>query len=198
MTKRNPKLTNDDLLSLEEYHKQRPAFRERLIAEKKRRRLEIGEHAHLYFESFVTMHYQVQEMLRAEKIFDPEGIAQELAAYNPLIPDGNNFKATMMLQYADIAVRRVELTRLVDIESHIWLRVDGFEPVYAIADEDMDRSTDNKTSAVHFLRFEIDDVQCEAVKNGASLAFGIDHENYNFTVDPVDGALAEALRGDLA
>ncbi|MEO1575393.1 MAG: DUF3501 family protein [Pseudomonadota bacterium] len=192
------KLTTDDLLSLEAYHLERGAFRDRAMAEKKRRRLDIGDHAHLYFENRVTMHYQVQEMLRVEKIFDPEGIAEELSAYNPLIPDGDNFKATMMLQYTDIAQRRAELARLIGIEDRIWVKVQGFDPVYAIADEDMDRSSEDKTSSVHFLRFQFDDAQVAAMKDGASLSAGIDHANYNFTVDPLPAALAEALREDLA
>jgi hypothetical protein len=191
------KLTTDDLLSLEDYHKQRPDFRARLMVEKKRRRLDIGENAHLYFENKLTMHYQVQEMLRAEKIFDPEGIAEELAAYNPLIPDGDNFKATMMLQYTDVGVRRKALAGLVGIEDHIWMRVEGFDPVYAIADEDMERSTEDKTSSVHFLRFQFDSAQVAAIKGGASLAAGIDHARYHQTVDPVDDQLAHALRSDL-
>ena len=198
MTTAPKKLSGSDLLSLEEYHKQRPDFRRRLIAEKKRRRLDIGDHAHLYFESQLTMHYQVQEMLRAEKIFDPEGIAEELAAYNPLIPDGDNFKATMMLQYMDVEDRRLQLTRLVGIEAHVWLKVDEFTPIYAIADEDMVRATDNKTSAVHFLRFQLDAAQCQAVKNGGALAAGIDHANYNATVAPLDDVLTRALRSDLS
>lgn len=192
------KLSNSDLLSLEDYHKQRPEFRQRLIAEKKRRRLDIGEHVHLYFESRLTMHYQVQEMLRAEKIFDPEGIAEELAAYNPLIPDGDNFKATMMLQYMDVDERRVQLTRLVGIEDKVWLRVGNTDPIYAIADEDMDRSTEDKTSAVHFLRFQLDAQQCQAVKDGAAIDAGIDHPNYTSTVSPVGDALRDSLREDLA
>jgi hypothetical protein len=192
------KLTTDDLLSLEAYHLQRDAFRERAMAEKKRRRLDIGANAHLYFENRVTMHYQVQEMLRVEKIFDPEGIADELGAYNPLIPDGDNFKATMMLQYTDVAQRRAELARLVGIEDRIWMQVDGFDRVYAIADEDMDRSADDKTSSVHFLRFQFDDAQVTALRNGASLSAGIDHANYTHSAEPVPATLLEALREDLA
>ena len=191
------KLTPADLLSLEDYHRERPAFRRQLIAEKKRRRLDIGPHAHLYFENLLTMRYQVQEMLRAEKIFDPEGIAGELAAYNPLIPDGDNFKATMMLQYVDAAERRAALVRLVGIEERVWQRVGRFDPQYAIADEDAERATDEKTSAVHFLRFQLDPARCEALKSGAPLAIGIDHPEYSHTIDPLDETLARALRDDL-
>ncbi|MFK7886676.1 MAG: DUF3501 family protein [Gammaproteobacteria bacterium] len=192
------KLTTADLLPLEQYHKQRPEFRQRLMVEKKRRRLDIGRYAHLYFENKVTMHYQVQEILRAEKIFEPEGIAEELAAYNPLIPDGDNFKATMMLQYTDINARRAALAELVGIEDHIWMKVAGFDAIYAIADEDMDRSTEDKTSAVHFLRFQFDAQHVAALKSGAKLAAGIDHARYNETVDPVPEELARALCADLA
>jgi hypothetical protein len=198
MTMPGTKLTPSDLLSLEDYHRQRPAFRRRVIEEKKRRRLDIGDHAHLYFENRLTMHYQVQEMLRAEKIFEPEGIGDELAAYNPLIPDGDNFKATMMLQYTNVDERRAALARLVDIESHVWLRVANFERQYAIADEDAERATEDKTSAVHFLRFALDTARCEALKGGAALAFGIDHPHYNYAVEPVDDNLADALREDLS
>ena len=191
------KLTTDDLLSLEAYHLERDAFRARAMAEKARRRLDIGEHAHVYFESRLTMHYQVQEMLRAEKIFDPEGIAEELGAYNPLIPDGDNFKATMMLQYTDINQRRAELARLIGIENHIWMCVTGFDRVYAIADEDMERSTDDKTSSVHFLRFQLTPEQVTAIQEGAALSAGIDHTHYSYTVDPLSATLTDALKGDL-
>lgn len=193
----NAKLTADDLFTLEEYARRRDDVRRHAMAEKARRRLALGEYAHLYFENRTTMHYQVQEMLRAERIFEPEGIAGELAAYNPLIPDGRNFKATMMLQYADSAQRRAELARLVGIERKTWMRVAGFDKVYAIADEDMERETDEKTSSVHFLRFEFSAGECAAAKAGASLAAGIDHPNYTVTIDPLSEELTAALRGDL-
>ncbi len=192
------KLTVDDLYTLEEYARRRADVRRNAIAEKKRRQLAIGENVRLLFESRVTMHYQVQEMLRVERIFEPEGIAEELAAYNPLIPDGDNFKATMMIEYVDVAQRRRELARLIGIEDRVWLEVEGYDKVYAIADEDMDRANDEKTSSVHFLRFQLEPAMCAALREGASMAAGIDHEHYSGTVDPLPGPLADSLRGDLA
>lgn len=192
------KLDFDDLLTLEEYARRRSELRQSAIAEKKRRRLAIGDNAMLYFENRATMQYQIQEMLRVEKIFEPDGIREELESYNPMIPDGDNWKATLMLQYDDIEVRRRELERLTGIEDLIWIRIAGFDKVFAIADEDMERATEEKTSAVHFLRFQLDGPACRAALGGASLSAGIDHKLYSATVDPLPDVLTESLRADLS
>lgn len=192
------KLTNQDLYKLEEYARVRPQFRERVIAHKKNRQLAIGPNATLSFEDRLTMQYQIQEMLRVERIFEPAGIEEELAAYNPLIPDGHNWKATMLLEYPDVDERRTALARLRDVESCVWVRVAGHEPVWAIADEDLDRTNDDKTASVHFLRFELTAPMVAAIKSGAALAAGIDHANYHHTVDPVSREVREALLQDLS
>lgn len=191
------KLSREDLLSLETYSTERAAFRERVIAHKKNRRVRLGEHATLYFEDRLTIQYQVQEMLRIERIFEAQGIAEELAAYNPLIPDGTNWKATFMVEYEDIEERRVALARLVGIEGKVWVRVDSFPPVFAIADEDMERATQEKTSAVHFLRFELTPQMIAAAKEGAAIAMGIDMSTYRYERDPVPAPVREALVRDL-
>ncbi len=193
----NAKLTTDDLYKLEDYARLRPEVRRKAIEEKKRRQVALGDHARLFFENRVTMHYQVQEMLRVERIFEPDGIAEELDAYNPLIPDGDNFKATMMLQYEDVAERRRALARLIGIEDKTWVRVAGYDKVYAIADEDMERANDEKTSSVHFLRFQLTPPMCAALNEGAALAAGIDHEHYAATLDPLPAEVAESLRADI-
>ena len=149
------KLSRDDLFSLEQYAEARPAFREKVLEHKKNRRLDLGTNAALYFEDRLTMQYQVQEMLRIERIFEADGINEELEAYNPLIPDGTNWKATFMVEFPDIAERKAMLTQLVGIEDRVYVHVADFERVYAIADEDLERADDEKTSAVHFLRFEL-------------------------------------------
>jgi len=172
------KLTADDLLSLELYHKERPRMRAEVLAHKRHRQAAIGANLTLYFEDRMTMQYQVQEMLRAERIFESEAIAEELEAYNPLIPDGTNLKATMMLEYPDVAERRTALERLKGIEDCVYLEVGTLGRVFAHADEDLERSDDTKTSAVHFLRFELDAGMRAALKAGATLALGVDHENY--------------------
>ena len=172
------KLTKSDLLSLEQYSTKRRDFRSRVMAHKKNRRIALGEHINLYFEDRLTMHYQVQEMLRAEKIFEAHGIDEELDTYNPLIPDGANLKATMMIEYHDIDQRQRALASLVGVESKIWIQVQGFEKVYPISDEDLERSDENKTSAVHFLRFEFDQGSLDAAKAGADIGMGVDHKNY--------------------
>jgi len=172
------KLTTDDLLSLELYHKERPRMRAEVLAHKRHRQAAIGANLTLYFEDRMTMQYQVQEMLRAERIFESEAIAEELEAYNPLIPDGTNLKATMMLEYPDVAERRTALERLKGIEDCVYLEVGTLGRVFAHADEDLERSDDTKTSAVHFLRFELDAGMRAALKAGATLALGVDHENY--------------------
>ncbi|MDD3651299.1 DUF3501 family protein [Immundisolibacter sp.] len=191
------KLTRADLLSLEQYAEQRPAFRARVLEHKKPRQVRLGPHATLIFEDRLTIHYQIQEMLRAERIFEARGIQDELDAYNPLIPDGSNLKATFMLEYADEAERRRELAKLIGVEDRVWLRVAGHEPVYAIADEDLERENDEKTSSVHFLRFELTPAMIAALKGGAPLAAGIDHPNMTVTVDPLPAATRDALVADL-
>lgn len=187
------KLTPKDLLSLEEYHRQRPRLRAEVLEHKLHRQVAIGPNLTLYFEDRVTMRYQVQEMLRAERIFESEAIAEELEAYNPLIPDGTNLKATMMLEYPDAAERRVALVRLRGIEHRVYLRVGSLGKVLAHADEDLSRSDDEKTAAVHFLRFELDATMRAALKGGASLSFGAEHEHYSHEVEG-----SEAVRVSLA
>lgn len=191
------KLTRADLLNLESYHERRPAMRREVMAHKLPRKVFIGEHAALYFEDRLTIQYQIQEMLRAERIYQSEGIQEELDAYNPLIPDGDNFKATFMIEYADVEERRVALARLKGIEDRVWVRVGKGAPIFAIADEDLERENEQKTSAVHFLRFQLDADAVAALKGGAELAFGIDHENYRHAADPVPAATRTALLADL-
>jgi hypothetical protein len=191
-------LTPDNLMSLEQYAAKRNAFRAEVMAHKRDRTVAIGPHATLYFEDRLTMQYQVQEMLRIERIFERQGIEEELAAYNPLIPDGSNWKATFMLEYGDVEERRDALARMVGIESRVWVRVTGFDRVYAIADEDLERATEDKTSSVHFLRFELSPAMVAAVKQGAPIAMGIDHEAYTHTVASVPENVRRSLAGDLA
>lgn len=190
------KLTHADLMGLEEYARKRPEFRAKIIEHKSTRRLPIGEHAALYFEDSLTMQYQVQEMLRIERIFEPEGIQEELDVYNPLIPDGMNWKATFMLEYRDENERRQALARMVGIEKKVWLQVEGYDRVYPIANEDLDRETEDKTSAVHFMRFELTPEMAAAVKGGANIKAGIDHSAYNEEID-VPAAVRDSLAGDL-
>ena len=191
------KLTRDDLFSLEQYAEKRAAFRDQVLAHKRNRRLALGTNAALYFEDRLTMQYQVQEMLRIERIFEADGINEELAAYNPLIPDGSNWKATFMVEFPDEDQRREMLTRLVGIENRVYVQVADFDRVFAIADEDLERADAEKTSAVHFLRFELPAEQVQALHNGASLIAGIDHENYQVEVRPVADNIREALLQDL-
>lgn len=195
---RNNKLTRNDLYSLEQYAEAREQFRTRVLAHKAARQVALGPHARLYFEDKLTVQYQVQEMLRVERIFEAGGIEEELAAYNPLIPDGRNWKATFMLEYAEIDERRLALAKLIGIEDKVWVQVQGFDPVFAIADEDLERETEEKTSSVHFLRFDLDEAMARAVKSGAAIAIGIDHPNYRHRVDAVPAAMRNALAGDLA
>src|SRR5258708_25630674 len=186
------------LMTLEAYGKARKEFRAQVIAHKKNRSVHLGEHVTLIFEDELTMRYQVQEMLRAEKICEEHGIQEEIDAYNPLIPDGRNFKATMMIEYEDVEERRVALGKLKGVEDKTWVRVEGSARVYAIADEDLERETDEKTSSVHFLRFELTREMAEALKYGLSPAIGIDHPDYQATLDPVPDATRAALVKDLA
>lgn len=191
------KLSRQDLYSLEQYSEMRDEYRNKIMAHKENRRLELGDHVLLSFEDKLIMQYQVQEMLKAEKIFDAAGIEEELAAYNPLIPDGCNWKATMLIQYPDVAQRQHQLTRLIGIEDKVWVQVAGFDRVYAIADEDLERANAEKTSAVHFLRFELDNDMVTAVKAGAAISAGVDHENYQAMVSPVNDRLRDSLATDL-
>ena len=172
------KLSHADLYSLEEYSKVRPEFRARVMEHKKNRRLPIGEHAMLYFEDALTMQYQVQEMLRLERIFEHEGIQEELDVYNPLIPDGMNWKATFMMEYEDPEERRKALAELIGVERGLWVQVEGFDKVHPIANEDLDRETEDKTSSVHFVRFELTPAMVSAVKQGATVSAGITHPAY--------------------
>jgi hypothetical protein len=191
------KLKREDLYPLEKYTEIRPQFRAQVMAHKKNRVVPVGPNATLHFEDRLTMQYQVQEMLRAERIFEPEGIAEELAVYNALIPDGTNWKATFMVEFPDIEERRRQLKRLIGIEDKVWVRVDGFEPVYAVADEDLEREDEEKTSSVHFLRFELTPAMIRAVKNGAAVAVGIDHPEYTHKTDPLPPAARDSLAADL-
>ena len=190
-------LTREELLSLEDYTAKRDDFRKRAMSHKKMRRVQIGPNATLFFEDKITIHYQIQEILRVEKIFEAADIEQELAAYNPLIPDGSNWKATMMIEFPDADERRIALTKLIDIEDKVWVKTPGQNKVIAIADEDLERETDEKTSAVHFLRFELPEEFIASVKNGDAISAGIDHENYSHLVDPVVEETRSSLASDL-
>ncbi len=191
------KISREDLFSLEQYAEARSAFREKVLEHKKNRRLDLGTNAALYFEDRLTMQYQIQEMLRIEKIFEADGINEELEAYNPLIPDGSNWKATFMVEFPDVEERKAMLSRLVGIEDRIYVHVADFDRVFAVADEDLERADDEKTSAVHFLRFELPPEQVAALKDGAALAAGIDHENYHVEVNPVPDNVRASLLNDL-
>ena len=191
------KLTREDLLGLERYAAERPAFRARVVRHKRSRRLGIGPSATLHFEDRLTMQYQVQEMLRTERIFEPAEIEAELEAYNPLIPDGSNWKATFMIELDDEDERRAALARLVGIEDRVFARIGSSDPVWAIADEDLDRTTDEKTSSVHFLRFELPPETAATARGGAPLAFGIDHPEYSHEISPAPEAVRASLAADL-
>lgn len=191
-------IQRDSLMTLEAYAKARPEFRAKVMEHKKTRKVHLGEHLTLIFEDELTIRYQVQEMLRAEKIFEEEGIEDELSAYNPLIPDGSNWKATMLIEYPDVGERARMLAKLVGIEDRVWVQVQGFERVHPIADEDLERETETKTSSVHFLRFELTPEMIRALKGGARLSMGVDHPVYSASVDPVDPAVRASLVNDLA
>ena len=190
------KLRREDLFSLEQYAEQRADFRDRVMAHKKYRRVNIGPHLSLYFEDRLTVQYQVQEMLRIEKIFEAGAIQEELNTYNPLIPDGSNLKATAMLEFEDVELRHKRLGELVRIENHVWLQVGDYEKVYAIANEDLERSTDEKTSAVHFLRFELDREMAAAAQSEARISLGVDHEFYRYET-VLEGSTKRSLINDL-
>jgi hypothetical protein len=192
-----PRIDRASLMTLEAYARERPEFRARVMAHKKNRRVQLGDDVTLIFEDELTNRYQVQEMLHAERIFEEQGIQEELDAYNPLVPDGRNLKATMMIEYPDPDERGKRLADLIGIEDKVWLQVAGHERVWAIADEDLDRENDEKTSAVHFLRFELDEATAQALKIGAGLTIGIDHPRYSATLE-LPSAVRDSLAGDLA
>lgn len=191
------KLSREDLYSLEQYAEIRPQFRAEIMAYKKSRQLALGENARLYFESRTTIQYQIQEVLRVEKTFDAAGIEEELEVYNPLIPDGSNFKATFMLEFPDPDIREQKTVELRGIEYKVWLQVEDCEKVFAIADEDLARDDGARTSTVHFMRYELTPTMVVALKNGANLAAGIDHEAYTVVVDSVAANIRESLIKDL-
>ena len=193
-----PRITRESLMTLEAYHKARPEFRRKVIAHKKRRTVPLGEHVTLLFEDELTIRYQIQEMLRIEKIFEEDGIRHELESYAPLVPDGRNLKATMLIEYEDVNQRRAALARLKGVERRIWLQVEGSPKVWPIADEDLERENDEKTSAVHFLRWELTEEMAAALKYGVSLSIGVDHPEYAATLSPVPADTRNALAADLA
>jgi hypothetical protein len=191
------KLSRSDLFSLEQYAEARPEFRTQVMTHKKNRRVPLGGIVTLYFEDRLTMHYQVQEMLRAERIFEAEGIQEELDAYNPLIPDGSNLKATFMIEVPDENERRQALAELKGIEDDTWVRVDGFEPVFAISDEDLERENEEKTSSVHFMRFELTPEMVASARAGAALGIGISHRHYTQQLEPLPANIRDSLVRDL-
>jgi hypothetical protein len=184
-------------MTLEAYAKVRKEFRANVMAHKKNRRVHLGDHITLQFEDEMTMRYQIQEMLRAERMFEEDGIQEELDAYNPLVPDGSNWKATMLIEYPDTAERAKALSELIGVEDRIWIQVEGSPRVYAIADEDLDRETDVKTSSVHFLRFELDAVMKQLLSGNAGLRMGVDHPRYRAVLDGLPMAVRESLMRDL-
>jgi hypothetical protein len=191
------KLTVDDLLSLERYSRERADFRARVMAHKRNRQLAVGPNVMWLFEDRLTVQYQVQEMLRTERIFEAEGIEEELSAYNPLIPDGGNWKATLLIEFPDPEIRKVQLEKLRGIEDRCWVQAGDLPRVFAIADEDLERENETKTSAVHFLRFELGDVFVASLAGGAALSVGIDHPNYSHALAPVADNVRAALAADL-
>ncbi|MEA3196217.1 MAG: hypothetical protein QOF32_269 [Gammaproteobacteria bacterium] len=191
------KLTRADLMSLEQYASERTRLRSEVIAHKRIRNVQVGPNMTWCFEDYTTIRYQVLEMLRAERIFEGGGIQGELDAYNPLIPDGSNWKVTLLLEYPDSNERRTALENLIGVEDRCWIRVSEMERVFAIADEDMDRTNDEKTSAVHFLRFELSPSMVEAMKSGATLSVGVDHDNYRHLLSPLPPPIRDSLSGDL-
>ena len=192
-----PQITRESLLSLESYARQRAEFRVRVMAHKKNRTLHVGSNVTLIFEDELTVRYQIQEMLRIERTFEESGIVGELDAYNPLVPDGSNWKATMLIEYPDVDDRQLWLARLIGIEDRVWVQVAGNERVFAVADEDLERENEQKTSSVHFLRFELNETMKAALRGGADVAAGIDHPQYEALVSPVPGNIRMSLCGDL-
>jgi len=193
-----PQISRDSLLSLEAYARMRPEFRAKVMAHKRNRSVQLGDHVTLIFEDELTIRYQVQEMLRIERTFEEAGILDELEAYNPLIPDGDNLKATMLIEYPEVEERRVWLAKLKDVEDKVWIQVAGQPRVYAIADEDMERTNEEKTSAVHFLRFNLSAAMKQALKAGAALSAGVDHPAYQVALEPLPDAQRRALVADLS
>jgi hypothetical protein len=191
------KLTRENLYFLEKYAEIRPEYRTRVINHKKNRNVPIGPHATLYFEDRQTIQYQIQEMLRIERIFETDGIQDELDVYNPLIPDGTNWKATFMIEYEDAEVRKQALTKMIGIERSVQIKVDGFDPVTPIANEDLERETEEKTSSVHFLRFELTSEMIAAAKDGAAISAAIDHPAYRYQTDALPEATRACIVGDL-
>ena len=191
------KLTREDLYSLEKYAEVRPEFRTRVIQHKKNRFVPIGPNATLYFEDRQTVQYQIQEMLRIERIFEADGIQEELDVYNPLIPDGTNWKATFMIEFGDPEIRKKALAEMLGIERAVRVKVDGFDPITPIANEDLERETEEKTSSVHFLRFELTPEMIAAAKNGAAISIAIDHPAYNYQADALSEASRRSLVDDL-
>ncbi|MBO6702770.1 MAG: DUF3501 family protein [Pseudomonadales bacterium] len=190
-------LERKDLWSLEQYAEHRPDFRAQVLAHKENRRVQMGKHVLLVFEDALTIKYQIQEMLRIEKVFEAAGIQEELDAYNPLIPDGDNWKCSMLIQYPEVEERKDRLAKLIDIENRVWVKVGDTEKVFAIADEDLDRANDEKTSAVHFLRFQFEQAEVESLKAGESITFGIDHDNYDVGELIVSDEVRAALAADI-
>ena len=193
-----PAITVESLMSLEAYAKGRPAFRQRVLAHKKARTLHLGEHVTLLFEDELTIRYQIQEMLRIERTFEEAGIRDELDAYNPLVPDGSNLKATMLIEYENVDEREAALAKLTGIERYVFIDVEGFARVVAVADEDLPRSTDEKTAAVHFLRFELGSDRVAALKRGTRMGIGVDHPAYRATIPEVPKETRDSLVADLA
>ena len=192
-----PTITRDSIMTLEDYAKTRHEFRTLVMSHKKNRKVPLGKNVTLIFEDELTIRYQIQEMLRAEKIFEEKGIIDEIEAYKALIPDGMNWKATMMIEYPDPVIRAEKLTKLVGIENKVWVKIENYDPVFAIADEDLDRTTKDKTSAVHFLRFELNQNMIRALHRGSSLSMGIDHPAYLEQIEQVDILIKNSLTNDL-
>ncbi|MGR8950661.1 MAG: DUF3501 family protein [Gammaproteobacteria bacterium] len=190
-------LSRDDLFTLEQYHAERPAFKDKVLKHKIHRQVPLGPNATLYFEDRTTIQYQIQEMLRVERIFEAEAIQEELDAYNPLIPDGDNWKATFMLEYDDVDERRVALEKLVGIEDQTWMQVEGHARVYAIADEDLERSKETKTSAVHFMRFQLDPEMVASARQGATISAGISHPEMTIETGALPSETTQSLVADL-
>lgn len=193
-----PSITRDSLMTLEAYARNRTEFRAKVMTHKKTRKVFLGDNLTLIFEDELTLRYQIQEMLRIEKIFEEAGIQSELDAYNPLVPDGSNWKATMLIEYPEVEERKARLAVLKGVEDKVWVRVAGHDKVYAVADEDLDRENDEKTSSVHFLRFELAPAMKASLRDGAALGVGVDHPEYAAASDPVPAATRESLIGDLS
>ncbi|MGQ0577456.1 MAG: DUF3501 family protein [Betaproteobacteria bacterium] len=187
----------ESLMSLEQYAKARKEFRAKVLAHKTNRKVQLGEHITLVFEDELTMRYQIQEMLRVERIFEEQGIRDELNAYNPLVPDGSNWKATMLIEYPNVEERKLALARLIGIEDRVWIGIAGHPRIYATADEDLKRENEEKTSSVHFLRFELTPPMKQALRDGASLSVGVDHPDYQASVDSVTAGVRGSLLKDL-